>query len=735
MRSITPSAPFSSFTHLPFSLSPLLFLFFVAMVCFTAACAPATDSQNSYTSWTRYEGQPEATTYSALDQVNRSNVDQLEIAWTYSPGHVSDFVPIVVDSVMYLLYNNETITALHAATGKEIWSRLIPSIPGLIRTRGFSYWENSNRTDRRLIFPKGNFHLVAMDAQTGDLISSFGDNGSIDLRNGLGVEPDVVVRATSGVPGVIFEDLIVLGSSPGEGYTSAPGHIRAFNVRTGQQEWIFHTLPQPGEYGYETWPPGRSDNDNISSESARGGVNAWGGLSVDPVRGIVYVPLGSASYDFYGVDRLGENLFANSLVALDARTGERIWHFQTIHHDLWDYDLASTPVLLTVDHEGEEVDIVAVAAKTGMLFVFDRETGTPLWPIEERPVPASEMPGEEAWPTQPFPTRPEPFIPQTFDLETDLNPYLLASERDSIVEAVRGMIYKGIFTPPDIRPTFQIPGNLGGGNWGSSAGDPGEGTFYIMSRNKPSVLELQQITAGRAGTGASPIDNGQILYQQYCLVCHGSDFQGQPAAGFPSLQDVTNRLSNAEFVQITRNGGTRMPSFLQLEDEDIDALQMYLANPQLALNSVEESSSTGPVRYQSGYNHITDSKGVPVIKPPWTRLTAYDLNAGTIKWQVPVGEMPHLAEQGITNTGMGNLNGGPAVTAGGLIFQAAGDKLWAYDKDTGAVLWSGLLPANGKGIPAIYEVDGRQYIVISAPGERIEVEGQVPAFVAFALPE
>lgn len=704
------------------------------LFCLLAVIAGCTPADQSSTKWASFEGEPGATTFSPLDQINRSNVDQLEIAWTYSPGAVSDFVPIIADSVMYLLRDNETVAALHAATGQEIWTHTYPSVPGRIRTRGFSYWESENRSDRRILFPKGNFHLLAIDAQSGELISSFGQNGSIDLREGLGVAPEVAVRATSGIPGVIFEDLIILGSSPGEGYTSAPGHIRAFNVRTGRQQWIFHTLPQPGEYGYDTWPEGRSSNDNVSINNARGGANAWGGLSVDTERGIVYVPLGSSSYDFYGVDRLGENLFANSLVALNVRTGERIWHFQTVHHDLWDYDIAATPVLLTVDHDGESVDIVAAATKTGMVFVFNRETGEPLWPIEERPVPASEMPGEEAWPTQPFTTKPEPFIPLTFNIEEDLNPYLLEAERDSIIEAVRGMRFSGIYTPPDIRPTFQIPGNLGGANWGSTAGDPRNGTFYVMARNKPSVLALQEITLGQAGTGASPIDIGHLLYQEQCQVCHGSDLQGQPAAGFPSLEDVTHRLSNAEFVASVRNGGTRMPAFPQLENEQLDALQMYLANPQLALSD-GASNAAGPIRYQTGYNHIDDSEGVSIIKPPWTRLTAYDLNEGTIKWQVPVGEMPHLVAQGIRQTGMGNLNGGPSVSAGGLVFQAAGRKLWAYDQEDGAVLWSGPLPANGKGIPAIYKVKGRQYIVISAPGDRSEIERQVPGYVAFSLPE
>lgn len=707
-----------------------------AMAILLAACdSPGpTGSEARFATWTRFEGEPGGTSFSALDQINRSNVDQLEIAWTHENPGVSGINPVIVDSFMYVLGDDNTVLALHAGTGRELWSSAI-SGPGGIRARGFSYWESDDRSDRRLFFHKGNYHMIAIDAMTGEPIPSFGDGGRVDLRHGLGVEPALVGRIAGSTPGAIFEDLIVVTSFPGEGYTSAPGHLRAFDVRTGEQAWIFHTLPQPGEFGYDTWPAGRTDNDNVSGETARGAANVWGGMSVDVERGIFYVPLGSASYDFYGIDRPGQNLFANSIVALDARTGERIWHFQTVHHDLWDYDLTSTPVLLTVDHEGERVDIVALATKMGMLFVFNRETGEPLWPIEERPVPSSEMPGEEAWPTQPFPTKPEPFIPLEFSLEEDLNPYLAEAERDSIVAAVRAMPNLGIYTPPSTKQTFQIPGNLGGANWGSAAGDPRNGTYFVLARNLPSVLELLPITAGKTGTGGSPIDRGQATYQEQCQMCHGADLQGQPAGGIPSLQDVTHRMSSNEFAEIMRNGSGQMPSFEQLEDNDIDALQMYLSNPQLALTPGQgEDGGSGIQRYQSGWNHITDSKGLPIIKPPWVRLTAYDLNDGTIKWQVPVGEVPHLVEQGIRKTGVSTLAGGPAVTAGGLIFQAAGDKLYAFDSDSGAELWAGQLPATSGGIPAVYEVGGRQYVVTSAPGGR-RSPSQTPSYVAFALPE
>ncbi|MEX2399317.1 MAG: PQQ-binding-like beta-propeller repeat protein [Rhodothermales bacterium] len=712
-----------------------------------SACASPepgpTDPINQFLTWTRYEGGPHATSFSMHDQIDRSNVDRLEVAWTFSDDGVSDINPIVVDSFMYVIAGDGEIAALHAATGRELW-RHRSEADGGIRTHGLMYWGSADRSDRRVLSFKGTYHLIAVDAVAGDAVTSFGDDGIVDLRSGLGVEPSMVTSTTNATPGVVWEDLVVLGSAPGEGYVASPGHIRAFNVRTGEQEWIFHTLPQPGEFGYDTWPEGRSDNDNPRA----GGANSWGGMSVDYERGIVYVPLGSANYDFYGVDRHGENLFANSLVALDARTGEHLWHFQTIHHDLWDYDLTATPVLLTVEHEGEMKDIVAQATKTGMVFVFDRVTGEPLWPIEERPVPESDMPGEQAWPTQPFSTHPEPFIPQSFDLETDLNPYLEASERDSIVEAVRGMLYKGIYTPPDTQPTLQVPGNRGGANFGSTAGDPRDGTFYVLSYNMPSVLDLQPITTGATGTGASPIDRGQGVYQQYCQICHGGNLEGNVTSGIASLRGVTNRLSHGQLENVIRGGRGQMPPFPQLSQAEYNDLQMFLTNPDLALTEgASQQEQEDPTRlpnpetrYQSGWVHILDSKGRPLAKPPWFRLTAYDLNDGSIKWQAPIGDDPELAAQGIDDTGSAAwLRGGPAVTAGGLIFQITGTKLRAYDSETGEELWAGDLPALGDNIPAVYQVNGRQFVVASAPGPRQYIPSnedapQTPGYVAFSLP-
>ncbi len=698
----------------------------------------ADGSQELNDTWTRFEAEPAATSFTNLSQINRENVHLLEEAWRLeTPGAIS-MNPIVIDSTMYVFGEGGALLALHAATGEQLWSYQ-EEVPGSVRARGINYWENEDRSDRRILYPVGAYYFVCVDAQTGRLSKDFADEGVLDLRNNLGVDPELVTRGTSSMPGTIYDDIIILGSSVGEGYFASPGHIRAYNVKTGALEWVFHTLPKKGEFGYDTWPEGRPE--------IGGGANAWGGLSVDEERGIVYIPLGSANYDFYGVDRPGENLFANSIVALNARTGERIWHYQTVHHDLWDYDLSSSPVLMTVTIDGKERDIVVLAAKTGLVFVFDRVTGEPIWPIIETPVPASDIPGEQAWPTQPIPSKPPPFIPTSMSLDGDINPYLHEDDRDSLVEMVKSMNYKGLYTPPSTIPTLQVPGNRGGANWGSSAADPRDASFFVISYNLPSVLHLEEIVTGKTGTGSSNFDKGQEVYQSYCIACHGANRAGQ--GDVPSLIGVTDRLSHDDFQEVVQNGKGMMPGFQMVSAGMLNNLQMFLSNPDLALMDIETKISNDEVgapmdvRYQSAWKHILDRNGLPIIKPPWFRMTAYDMTDGSMKWQVPIGRSEPMVEQGITDSGTNIfVIGGPSVTAGGLIFLGTDTRFQAFNSETGEELWSTSVPGASEGKPTIYDVNGQQYVVTSTIGTRrwaqlpqLEESDRTPTYMVYSLEE
>jgi len=438
-----------------------------------------------HTTWRDYAGGADSAQYSALDQINRSNVARLQLAWRYSIGDNKkySFNPVIVDDTMFVLGRNNSLVALNAATGKEIWTYAPDPAPGIITNRGINYWESKDRADRRLLFAS-NHQLHALDAHTGKLITSFGNNGTVDLKEGLGRDPAKLSLVQSTTPGRVFENLLILGSATNQGYGSAPGDLRAFDVRTGKLVWTFHTIPHPGEYGYETWPK--------DAWKTVGGANVWGEFSLDEKRGILYAPTASPKYNFWGADRHGANLFAACLLALDARTGKRIWHFQMVHHDIWDYDDATAPKLLTVVHDGKRVDAVAQLSKQGFVWVFDRVTGKPLWPIEERPVPKSDMAGEETWPTQPFPLKPPPFSRQKFTAD-DLNPYIEdPAERARYRDAILSARNEGLFTPPSTRGTIEMPGNNGGANWGGAAADPDHGFLYVVSKDLPAILKLER---------------------------------------------------------------------------------------------------------------------------------------------------------------------------------------------------------------------------------------------------
>ena len=602
-----------------------------------------------YRAWDQYLGGVDSSQYSSLAQINKSNVSQLQVAWTYETGENYLFNPIVVDGVMYVLAKGRSIVALDAATGEEIW---VHPNEGQVGARGISYWESEDRSDRRLLYINQG-HLTAIDARTGETITSFGDNGRVDLRVGLVDDVSTVRPLQTSNPGRVFENLIIISlPAGGASYASTPADIHAYDVRTGELVWVFHTVPRPGELGSDTWPNDAAD--------AFGGVHNWSESTVDVERGIVFVPTGTARYDFYGANRHGDNLFGNSVLALDARTGKRLWHFQTIHHDLWDFDLPQAPKLLTIRRDGREIDVVAQASKQGYVYVFERDTGEPIWPIEERPVPASDVPGERASPTQPIPTAPPPFARMSFT-EDDINPYIPDEDKERVREILRTHRNEGLYTPPSLEGTVMMPGHNGGANWGSSAVDPVNGKMYVVSKELPTRVQLRVPDGGGGG--------------------------GPFGAGTPP------------------NAG---PDF---------------------------------VPYTSPVDFMLQSNGLSAIGPPWSQITAYDLNTGEIEWQIPNGEVAFLAAQGITGTGSHAPRGGPVATAGGLLFVGtSSDRAFrAYDRDTGEVLWKYQLDAATEGVPAVYEVDGRQFITIASGGNGLfglpTNEPPGPGkYITFALP-
>lgn len=680
------------------------------------AIAVATTRQTAdptYRTWSAYGGGPDQLRYSSLDQVDRHNVGQLQIAWTWDSGETGGLQtqPLVVDGSVFVLTPTHKVVALDGATGTATWT-FDSGIEGQGPNRGFMYWEDGR--ERRLFSAVGPY-LYALDPSTGTPVRGFGSDGRIDLREGLGRPPETQdVRLTS--PGVVYRDLLIIGGRVSEGLPASPGDVRAFDVRTGELRWRFRTVPHPGEDGHGTWQP--------DSYEVNGGANNWAGMALDEARGIVYVPTGSASPDFYGASRIGDNLYANSLVALDAATGRRLWHFQFVRHDIWDRDLPSPPSLLTVRRDGRDIDAVVQTTKHGYVFVFDRVTGESLFPIDDVPFPASDVPGEVAAPTQPIPTKPRPFARQrlTEDMLTTRTPGAAAWAR----EQFRTFRSAGQFLPFAVdRQTVVFPGFDGGAEWGGAAADPTTGILYV---NANDLAWTGGLATNNVGQQASDV------YLRECASCHRDDFRGTPPA-IASLIDIGQRRQPSEIARAIQQGAGRMPGFPNLGPQATSALVRYLTTGENGPAGPSGASANDVAYRFTGYRKFLDPDGYPATAPPWGTLSAIDLNTGEYAWQVPLGEYPELAEAGLETTGTENY-GGPVVTAGGLVFIAASNhdrKFRAFDAATGEILFEATMPFSGNATPAVYEVDGRQFIVVAAGGGKTRGPSG-GAYVAFALP-
>jgi quinoprotein glucose dehydrogenase len=701
-------------------IKPSLIVLLLIGLIFTTAWQFGDDPKTKkYVNWAEYLGGADRNHYSELTQINAQNVNQLKIAWTYAlpdSGQMQTNA-LVIDGIVYGVSPKSQIFALNAETGKEIWKFEEKFDSWASTSRGVAYW--SDGYESRIMCTIGP-NLFAIDAKTGKKIPSFGINGKVDLHIGL---PLIAQNKfiLSNTPGTIFEDLIIMPIRVSEGADAAPGDIKAYNVRTGKLEWTFHTIPYPGEYGYETFPKNAYKNTHI------GAANNWAGMAIDRKTGLVYIPTGSASYDFYGGRRHGKNLFANSLLALNARNGKRIWHFQTIHHDIWDRDLPAPPNLITINKNGKKIEAVAQVTKGGYVFVFDRLTGKPVYPINEMPVPISKLAGEKTWPTQPIPTLPAPYARQSNQLnELDISPF--AENKDELRRLLKTYRTEQ-FAAPSKEGTVIFPGYDGGAEWGGAAVDP-EGIMYVNSNEMAWILSMVEAPKKKE---LSELTIGEKTYKISCSSCHGADRKGNPESNYPSLIAIEKKLDRASITNLINGGKGRMPGFGHIRNSDKQALIDFVLGIEKKEAKAERSITNLDIdQYKgTGYNKFLDSKGLPAISPPWGTFNAINLNTGQYLWKVPFGTEPSLADK---TTGSENY-GGPIVTASGLLIIAGtkDEMLRVFDKKNGELLWQTKLPFASFATPTTYAIDGKQYILLACGGTKLGApKGNL--YVAYSLP-
>jgi quinoprotein glucose dehydrogenase len=729
--------------------TPVYLLWSLALSVTACTQKPAAD----YSGWATYAGSKEGIRYSSNTQINRNNVIKLKQVWTYSTGDRDtanksqiQCNPIVINGTLYGTSPMLKLFALDAASGRQKWvfdpanqgqgSKKAPTGSFKI-TRGVTYWQDNDGRDKRILYGVGS-RIYAVNANNGEPVKTFGRNGYIDLAAQLDRDSSTFNSFVANTtPGIVYGNLYIVGTRVGEGADAAPGAIRAYNIVTGERKWIFHTIPQPGEKYYDTWP----DRD---AWKKLGGANSWAGMALDEKEGVVYVPTGSIGGDFYGGYRKGQNLYGNSLIALDAATGKYIWHYQVVHHDLWDRDLPANPNLITIKHDGKTIQAVAQITKHGYIFLFDRMTGKPVFPIQERPVPSSDLPGEEAWPTQPIPTLPEPFARNSFTAVdvTDRTPQV----HQEMMDRFNKVKYHKMFTPPSKEGAWIFPGFDGGGEWGGAAVDPESGILYINSSELPWSLTMIDAVKG-ADNSLRGI--GQTVYGRYCVSCHGPDRKGN-GQSIPSLLGLEKKYDPIQAWKIISGGRNMMPAFKQISESEKNAILAFLLNledkepggrkngnaKKATAAGLAKHSILDEVKYEmTGYNRFTDKDGYPGIKPPWGTLNAVNLNSGKLLWKVPLGEYEELKKRGIPPTGTEGY-GGPVVTRGGIVFIAASRdaKIRGFDSASGKMLWEALLPVPGYATPAVYLSHGKEYLVIACGGGKIGSRSG-DQYVAFALPD